>query len=197
MDLTALVEEARQLPAEIDALVAACGYGQATWGDRSEVIDTAPEYYRFLAGLVRATKARRVLECGTHWGGSARAMAAALPRGGRVLTLDIEPVTLVVPKVVARRCNGASWRADWLVRRHLRSVDLAFVDVEHEYAPTKACFDLAVRCGARLVVVDDIDVSEPMHRFWRELQDRYDTIDAGAIDAGIRGGPGFGLVVVA
>jgi caffeoyl-CoA O-methyltransferase len=46
---------------------------------------------RFLELLVHATGARRILELGTFTGYSALSMAAALPEGGRIDTLDIEP----------------------------------------------------------------------------------------------------------
>ncbi|HEX4930638.1 MAG TPA: class I SAM-dependent methyltransferase [Gaiellaceae bacterium] len=46
---------------------------------------------RFLQQLVFASGARRVLEIGTFTGYSALSMAAALPRDGRIDTLDIEP----------------------------------------------------------------------------------------------------------
>lgn len=46
---------------------------------------------RFLQQLVFASGARRVLEIGTFTGYSALSMAAALPKDGRLDTLDIEP----------------------------------------------------------------------------------------------------------
>ena len=46
---------------------------------------------RFLEQLVFASGARRVLEIGTFTGYSALSMAAALPKDGRIDTLDIEP----------------------------------------------------------------------------------------------------------
>jgi caffeoyl-CoA O-methyltransferase len=46
---------------------------------------------RFLELLVAGMGARRVLEIGTFTGYSALSMAAALPPGGRIDTLDIEP----------------------------------------------------------------------------------------------------------
>jgi caffeoyl-CoA O-methyltransferase len=46
---------------------------------------------RFLELLVHGTGARRILEFGTFTGYSALSMAAALPEGGHIDTLDIEP----------------------------------------------------------------------------------------------------------
>lgn len=52
---------------------------------------TGPIEGRFLELLVAASGATRVLELGTFTGYSALSMAAALPPGGRIDTLDIEP----------------------------------------------------------------------------------------------------------
>ncbi len=47
----------------------------------------------FLKFLVRASRARRVLEIGTFTGYSALAMAEGLPAGGKLITCDIDPET--------------------------------------------------------------------------------------------------------
>ncbi len=52
---------------------------------------TGPIEGRFLELLVHASGAKRILEIGTFTGYSALSMAAALPAGGRIDTLDIEP----------------------------------------------------------------------------------------------------------
>ena len=52
---------------------------------------TGPIEGRFLELLVHASGASRVLEIGTFTGYASLSMAAALPEGGRIDTLDIEP----------------------------------------------------------------------------------------------------------
>src|SRR5262245_17978027 len=52
---------------------------------------TGPVAGRFLELLVWATQPRRVLEIGTFSGHSALSMAAALPGGGRIDTLELDP----------------------------------------------------------------------------------------------------------
>src|SRR4051794_29700992 len=52
---------------------------------------TGPVAGRFLELLVWAARPQRVLEIGTYTGHSALAMAAALPDGGRIDTLELSP----------------------------------------------------------------------------------------------------------
>ncbi len=59
---------------------------------------------RFLAFLVHATRARRVLEVGMFTGYSALAMAEALPDGGRVVACELDPATAAF----ARECFDGS-----------------------------------------------------------------------------------------
>ena len=54
-------------------------------------IDIAPEEASFLQILLMATKARDVVEVGTLAGYSAIAMARALPRGGTLRTIELNP----------------------------------------------------------------------------------------------------------
>ena len=53
------------------------------------VIDVSPLQGKFLHVLVRMTQAKRVLEIGTLGGYSTIWMARALPRGGRIVTLEV------------------------------------------------------------------------------------------------------------
>lgn len=55
-------------------------------------ISVSPLQAAFLAILTRAMPCRRVLEIGTLAGFSAIAMAQAMPRDGRLLTLEADPV---------------------------------------------------------------------------------------------------------
>jgi predicted O-methyltransferase YrrM len=49
------------------------------------------QHYKLLAGLVVATKPRRVIEIGTFSGVSALAMKASLPPGSELITIDVVP----------------------------------------------------------------------------------------------------------
>jgi caffeoyl-CoA O-methyltransferase len=63
---------------------------------------------QLLALLVSLSSAKRVLEIGTYTGYSALAMAEALPEGGRLLTLDVDPVNTAI----ARRAFDSSPHGD-------------------------------------------------------------------------------------
>jgi predicted O-methyltransferase YrrM len=54
-------------------------------------IDVSPLQGKFLDFLVRISRARRILEIGTLGGYSTLWMARALPKGGRIVTLEVDP----------------------------------------------------------------------------------------------------------
>ena len=74
---------------------------------------------RFLGFLVRALQARRVLELGTFTGYSSICMAAALPAGGRIVTLDVNEETTEIARRYATEA-GVVDRIDYRVGRRAR-----------------------------------------------------------------------------
>jgi predicted O-methyltransferase YrrM len=54
-------------------------------------IDVSPLQGKLLDFLVRISRARRILEIGTLGGYSTLWMARALPKGGRIVTLEVDP----------------------------------------------------------------------------------------------------------
>ena len=69
---------------------------------------------RFLAFLVRALRARRVLEVGTFTGYSSICMASALPYDGRIVTLDVNAETTEIARRYAAEA-GVVDRIDYRV----------------------------------------------------------------------------------
>jgi caffeoyl-CoA O-methyltransferase len=93
---------------------------------------------RFLAFLVRAMRARRVLEIGTFTGYSSICMASALPPGGRVVTLDVDEQTTEIARRYATEA-GVVDRIDYRLgpaRETLSALDgpfdLVFIDADKE-----------------------------------------------------------------
>lgn len=91
---------------------------------------------RFLAFLVRMTRARRVLEIGMFTGYSALAMAEALPAGGEVVACEVDPDVADL----ARDCFAGSPAGDAIsievgpalqtLHRLTGTFDLVFVDAD-------------------------------------------------------------------
>ncbi len=129
-------------------------------------INVAPNQAKFLALLVRLTGAKRVLEVGTLGGYSAIWMARALPEGGRIVTLELDPRHAEV----ARRnfaAAGVDDRIDLREGAALETLpeiahengapfDLAFIDADKE--SNAAYFSWALRLSrpGSLIVVDNV-----------------------------------------
>ena len=84
----------------------------------------------FLRLLVRLAKARRVLEIGTLTGYSALVMAEGLPRGGKLITCDIDPEATAIA------------RAFWKKSSHGRKITLKLGPAVRTIRSLKGRFDL-------------------------------------------------------
>jgi caffeoyl-CoA O-methyltransferase len=91
---------------------------------------------QFLAFLVRATGARRVLELGTFTGYSSIAMARALPDGGRIVTCDVNEETTAIARRYAEEA-GVVDRIDYRLGPAMDTIaalegpfDLVFIDAD-------------------------------------------------------------------
>lgn len=174
-----------------------CVYGPAHW-QGGAVSTSTPPYYALLAGLVRESHARTIVELGTHYGGATLAMVRGLQDegAGRVVTVDVTAIdnpTLQASPAV-RRVQGDVFGADTIARvmRALegRPVDLLFVDIVHGYHQTKRALGLyANRLQPALIVLDDVNLNGGMRLLWRELASAHAAIDASAmvdrVDAGL------------
>ena len=91
---------------------------------------------QFLAFMVGATKARRVLELGTFTGYSSISMARALPDGGRIVTCDVNEETTAIARRYAQEA-GVVERIDYRLGPALETLaqldgpfDLVFIDAD-------------------------------------------------------------------
>jgi predicted O-methyltransferase YrrM len=137
----------------------------------------AADYYRFLGGLLRVTNSRRIVEIGTDQGGSAYAMAQAIgSRLDLLVTADLVDRTNTFPAInglerVIGDAAGAPTIHRILELCEYRPVDILFVDSAHEYASTAAHFSIySALLRPRLVVLDDIVLSETMASLWADLR---------------------------
>ncbi len=117
---------------------------------------------RFLAFLVSALRARRVLELGTFTGYSSICMAAALPDGGRVVTLDVNEETTEIARRYATEA-GVVDRIDYRVGPASETLaerdgpfDLVFIDADKEGYIVYYEAALPKLAGGGLIVADNV-----------------------------------------
>jgi predicted O-methyltransferase YrrM len=121
---------------------------------------------QFLHLIARAINARRILEIGTLGGYSAIWLARALPEGGRLISLELDPHHAEVARAnIARagleekaevRVGAALDSLATLKAEHGEPFDLVFIDADKRNTPQyfSAAIDLA-HAGS-LVVVDNV-----------------------------------------
>ena len=122
----------------------------------------APEQASLMQILLRAARAREVIEIGTLAGYSAISMARALPEGGRVRTIELDPARATFARAWISRSDVAGKvevlegaGAEVLATLADHSADAAFLDADKPSYPRylKECLRL-VRPGG-LVMADN------------------------------------------
>jgi predicted O-methyltransferase YrrM len=112
--------------------------------------------------LLRAVNARKVLEVGTLGGYSAVWMARALPEGGKLLTLEIEPTHAEFARRHLERA-GVADRVEVRVGRALELLpaldgeqfDVVFLDADKEPLPTYFEWALRLLRPGGLIIADN------------------------------------------
>ncbi len=129
-------------------------------------IDVSPLQGKFLHVLVQMTQAKRVLEIGLLGGYSTIWMARALPRGGRVVSLEFSPKHAEVARGNLRRA-GLLGRVDVRVGPALESLpvlaaerggkfDLIFIDADKGNNPRYLEWALKLSRRGSVIVVDNV-----------------------------------------
>lgn len=156
---------------------------------------TGPAWGRFLFGLARGLRPRRVLELGTNLGVGAAHLAAALSLNeaeggpaGRLVTLEGAPALAALARGHLADLGHAD-RAEVVVGPFAETLpgvasgggpsadadtgfDLVFVDGHHEPAAALGYLGTvwdALAPGA-VVVLDDVEPGRPVRRAWRRLR---------------------------
>lgn len=182
-------------------------------------IAVSPVQGKFLHLLARAVGARSVLEVGTLGGYSTVWFARALPHGGRVVTLEIDPHHAEVARANAAHA-GVADQVDVRVGPALQTLaeltaegagpfDLVFVDADKESNAAYVRLALALSRVGTVVVVDNVvrqgavvdpDDPDPRVRGTRALFDYLATeprLDCTALQTvGAKGYDGFVLALV-
>jgi len=129
-------------------------------------IDVSPLQGKFLHVLVQIMQAKRILEIGTLGGYSTMWMARALPRGGRIVSLEFEPRHAEVARDNLRRA-GLLGRVQIRIGHALASLaelnqtgagpfDLIFIDADKENNPKYLEWALGLSRRGTVIVVDNV-----------------------------------------
>lgn len=129
-------------------------------------IDVSPPQGKFLGLLARSIGARRILEIGALGGYSTIWFARALPPGGKILTIEYEPLHAETAKANVAR-EGLADRVDLRVGAALDVLpqieaekagpfDLAFIDADKENNANYFMWALKLSRPGALIVVDNV-----------------------------------------
>lgn len=147
-------------------------------------IAVAPAQGRLLQVIARSIEARRILEVGTLAGYSAIWLARALPAGGRLVTLELDPARADLARgnlahaglstLVEVMTGRAVDSLDAMIARGEAPFDLIFIDADKESCPQYLERALALSRTGTLILVDNV-------------VRRGRLIDANTGDAGVNG----------
>jgi predicted O-methyltransferase YrrM len=129
-------------------------------------IDVTGLQGKFLEFLVRISGARRILEIGTLGGYSTIWLARALPEGGRVVTLELDPHHAEVARENLRNA-GVMDRVDLTVGRAIDSLqalerkaatpfDFIFIDADKQSYPEYLNWSLKLSHPGTVIVADNV-----------------------------------------
>jgi predicted O-methyltransferase YrrM len=182
-------------------------------------IDVSPLQGQFLQLLVRMTQATRVLEIGTLGGYSTICMARALPKDGRVVTLEYEPRHAEVARANLRNA-GLLKLVDIRVGRALDSLpmlhhekagpfDFVFIDADKENNPQYLEWAIKLSRPGTTIFVDNVvrdgEVANAKSkdpdilgtRRMTEMMAAHPRLTATALqNVGVKGYDGFAIAVV-
>lgn len=180
-------------------------------------ISVSPSQGKLLAILARSIKASRVLEIGTLAGYSTIWLARALPRDGRVVTLEYDPKHANVARSNFVRA-GLSESIDIRVGAALdtlpplekeRKFDFVFIDADKVNTPEYFEWALRLTHAGSLIVVDNVvregkladetiddENVRGMQRFMDMLANESRVLATAVQTVGVKGYDGFAIALV-
>lgn len=182
-------------------------------------IDVSPLQGQALHLLARAARARRILEIGTLGGYSTIWLARALPEGGQLVTLELDPVHAAVAREnleragvgsrVEVRVGPAAASLTALRREGAAPFDLTFIDADKPSTPDYYEHALALSAPGSLIIIDNVirhgEVANPatndpsaqvMRRFFSSLGKDPRVTPAVIPTVGVKGYDGLALAIV-
>jgi predicted O-methyltransferase YrrM len=129
-------------------------------------IDVTPNQGKLLYLLALIKGARRILEIGTLGGYSTIWMARALPSGGQLVTLEVEPKHAEVARanlehagldgMVELRLGPAADSLAKLSEEQVQPFDMIFIDADKQSMPTYLKWALKLSKSGTLIVADNV-----------------------------------------
>ena len=182
-------------------------------------INVAPNQGKLLHLLARIHQARTILEIGTLGGYSTIWLARALPEGGRLVTLEIDPKHAEVAQAnlaaaglaaqVEIRLGVARDTLPTLANDPAVPFDLVFIDADKPSNPLYVEWALKLTRPGSVIVIDNVvrnggvgdpDSSDPnVHGVWKaiEMLASDPRLDATAVQTvGSKGYDGFTIAIV-
>lgn len=182
-------------------------------------ISVAPNQGKFLELLARMQRSRRILEIGTLGGYSTIWLARALPSGGLLVTLELEPVHADVARknleragvghLVDIKVGPATSSLENLIAGDAEPFDFIFIDADKESYPRYLELSLRLSRPGTVIVADNVvrdgEIVNPKStdervkgvRSFLELAAGDERIEGTAIQTvGSKGYDGFALFVV-
>jgi cephalosporin hydroxylase len=183
-------------------------YGPAHWKGQKKFHDEGFPYYSFLAGFVRTQHCERILEIGTHFGGSALSMLSGVTDQKRadIVTVDVTDLNPALHSISRLKKLTGDANSDELIQQILvhfegKPIDLLYVDAAHRFGPTLQNIAIyVVLLKPKFVIIDDINLNLDMRALWdavRLTENSY-AVNCCDIEPEIRTADvGFGLVLMA
>lgn len=129
-------------------------------------IDVSPTQGRFLQLLAQVQRAHRILEIGTLGGYSTICLARALPPGGHLITLELDPhhaeVALAniahagLAHAIELRLGPALQSLTQLHSEHAEPFDLIFIDADKPGYPDYLSWALKLSRPGTLILADNV-----------------------------------------
>lgn len=129
-------------------------------------INVTPNLGKLLWMLAKIQGARRILEIGTLGGYSTIWLARALPPGGKLITLEIDPKNARLAQaniaraglsnVVELRLGKASDSLAELAKDHREPFDLVFIDADKPSNPDYFTWALKLTRRGSIIIVDNV-----------------------------------------
>jgi caffeoyl-CoA O-methyltransferase len=129
-------------------------------------ISVSPVLGKFLHMLAKLTGARRILEIGTLGGYSSIWLARALPEGGQLLTLEIDPAHAKIARrnlaramllgVAEVREGPAAGLLRHLIAANEQPFDMIFIDADKESYPEYLELSLKLSRPGTLIAADNV-----------------------------------------